>query len=144
MDSLDGMRADEGRELAADITSRADKILANIAKVEERAPLVVAEYQARLKERVEKLAAGVEIDGREVAAGVAVKKREEDKTVLELTVWEGRYHLVKRLLEKVGHPVLKLKRLAFGPLRLGRLTRGVYRMLTPEEVAALKEMVGLK
>ncbi len=95
-------------------------------------------------ETLRQLAAGVEIDDREVAATVAVKKREEDKTVLELTVWEGRYHLVKRLLEKVGHPVLKLKRLAIGPLRLGRLTRGVYRMLTAEEVAALKEAVGLK
>jgi 23S rRNA pseudouridine2605 synthase len=51
---------------------------------------------------------------------------------------------VKRLLEQVGHPVLKLKRLAFGPLRLGRLTRGVYRMLTTDEVTALKEAVGLQ
>ena len=73
-----------------------------------------------------------------------MKKREEDKTVLELTVWEGRYHLVKRLMEQVGHPVLKLKRIAFGPLRLGRLTRGIYRLLTAEELAALKEAVGLK
>ena len=96
------------------------------------------------RETLRQLTAGVEIDGREVAAAVAVIKREEAKTVLELTVWEGRYHLVKRLMEKVGHPVLKLKRLAFGPLRLGRLTRGVYRMLTPDEVAALKEAVGLK
>ena len=95
-------------------------------------------------ETLRQLTAGVEIDGREVAAAVAVIKREEAKSVLELTVWEGRYHLVKRLLEKVGHPVLKLKRLAFGPLRLGRLTRGVYRMLAPDEVAALKEAVGLK
>ena len=96
------------------------------------------------RETLRQLTAGVEIDGREVAAAVALKKREEAKTVLELTVWEGRYHLVKRLLEKVGHPVLKLKRLAFGPLHLGRLTRGVYRMLTADEVAALKEAVGLK
>ncbi len=95
------------------------------------------------RETLRQLTAGVEIDGREVAAEVAVKKREETKTVLELTVWEGRYHLVKRLLEKVGHPVVKLKRLAFGPLRLGRLTRGVYRMLTADEVAALREAVGL-
>jgi pseudouridine synthase len=93
---------------------------------------------------LEEIAAGVEIDGRVVAAAVALKKREEDKTVLELTVWEGRYHLVKRLMEKVGHPVLKLKRIAVGTLRLGQLTRGVYRMLTPEEVAALKGLVGLK
>jgi pseudouridine synthase len=97
-----------------------------------------------LRQTMEQLMAGVEIDGRRVAAEVALKKREPEKTVLELTVWEGRYHLVKRLLEKVGHPVLKLKRLAFGPLRLGRLTRGVYRMLTAEEVAALKAGVGLK
>jgi 23S rRNA pseudouridine2605 synthase len=96
------------------------------------------------RDTLRQLTAGVQIDGREVAAAVAMKKREEDKTVLELTVWEGRYHLVKRLLEKVGHPVMKLKRLAFGPLHLGRLTRGVYRMLTADEVAALKEAVGLK
>ncbi len=95
-------------------------------------------------ETLRQLAGGVEIDNRVVAAEVAVKKREETKTVLEITVWEGRYHLVKRLLEKVGHPVSKLKRLAFGPLRLGRLTRGVYRMLTADEVAALKAAVGLK
>jgi 23S rRNA pseudouridine2605 synthase len=79
-----------------------------------------------------------------VAAEVAVKKREEGKTVLEISVWEGRYHLVKRLLEQVGHPVLKLKRLALGPLRLGRLARGAYRPLTAAELAAVKAEVGLK
>jgi pseudouridine synthase len=90
------------------------------------------------------LRAGIVLDDREVAAAVAVKKREADKTVLELTVWEGRYHLVKRLLEQVGHPVLKLKRLALGPLQLGRLPRGKYRALTAAELAALKALVGLK
>ena len=96
------------------------------------------------RETLRQLVAGVEIDGREVAAEVEVKKQEEDRTVLELTVREGRYHLVKRLMEKMGHPVLKLKRIAFGPLRLGRLARGVYRRLTPAEMAALKEAVGLQ
>ena len=95
------------------------------------------------QETLRQLAAGVEIDGREVAVAVAVKKREEDKTVLELTVWEGRYHLVKRLMEKVGHPVLKLKRIAIGPLRLGT-DPGSVPEVTAEEVAALKEEVGLK
>lgn len=96
------------------------------------------------QDNLRQLRAGLEIDGREVAAAVAVKKREQDKTVLELTVWEGRYHLVKRLLEKVGHPVLKLKRLALGPLHLGRLPRGKHRLLTAAELAALKALVGLK
>lgn len=96
------------------------------------------------QEALRQLRAGVELNGRRVAAGVAVKKREEGKTVLEISVWEGRYHLVKRLLEQVGHPVLKLKRLAFGPLRLGRLARGAYRPLTAAELAAVMAEVGLK
>lgn len=90
------------------------------------------------------LTAGVEIDGRAVAAVAQVKKRQEDKTVLELTVWEGRHHLVKRLMERVGHPVSKLKRLAFGPLHLGRLARGSHRVLAAGELKALREAVGLK
>jgi pseudouridine synthase len=90
------------------------------------------------------LRAGIELNGRQVAAEVGVKKQEEGKTVLEISVWEGRYHLVKRLLEQVGHPVLKLKRLALGPLRLGRLARGRYRLLTAAELAAVKAEVGLK
>jgi 23S rRNA pseudouridine2605 synthase len=67
-----------------------------------------------------------------------VRKREAEKTVLELTVWEGRHHLIKNLCAQVGHPVLKLKRIAYGPLSLGRIPRGAHRLLTPEEVAALK------
>ena len=96
------------------------------------------------QEALRQLRAGIELNGRQVAAEVGVKKQEEDKTVLEISVWEGRYHLVKRLLEQVGHPVLKLKRLALGPLRLGRLARGRYRPLTAAELAAVKAEVGLK
>lgn len=94
------------------------------------------------RETLQALAAGVEVDNREVAAAVQVRKSAVEKTVLEITVWEGRYHLLKRLLAQVGHPVLKLKRIAFGPLRLGRLPRGAHRVLSREEVAALN--VGVK
>jgi pseudouridine synthase len=96
------------------------------------------------RETLERLTGGVELEGRPVPTAVLLRKREADKTVLELTVWEGRYHLIKRLLDKVGHPVLKLKRLAFGPLRLGRLPRGATRPLTKEELGALRAQVGLK
>ncbi|MDP3181701.1 MAG: pseudouridine synthase [Desulfobaccales bacterium] len=95
-------------------------------------------------ETLRQLTAGVELDGRPVAAVVKVLKREAEKTVLELTVWEGRYHLLKRLMERLGHPVLKLKRMGFGPLRLGRLARGAYRLLTSEELEDLQAAVGLK
>ncbi len=89
-------------------------------------------------EELSRLAAGLTLNGREVPAGVTLVKRQADKTVLELKVWEGRYHLVKRLMEKVGHPVLKLKRIAFGPLKLGRLPRGACRPLSRRELAELK------
>lgn len=92
------------------------------------------------RETLERLFAGVAVEGRAVPAGVKVRKLEAGKTVLEITVREGRYHLLKRLLAQVGHPVLKLKRIAFGPLKLGRLPRGAHRLLTREEMEALKTM----
>ena len=90
------------------------------------------------KEKVRELAAGVDLEGRFVYPEVQVNKREPGKTVLEITVHEGRYHLIKRLMDQVGHPVVKLKRLAFGPLRLEGLLRGAFREVTGKEMAALK------
>ena len=95
------------------------------------------------RETLRQLAAGVELDGRTVYPEVAVIKREPEKTVLEITVHEGRYHLIKRLMEQVGHPVMKLKRIAFGPLKLEGLPRGTFRELTGREVQALKAGVDL-
>jgi len=90
------------------------------------------------QEALRRLAGGIKLNGRDVPTAVALIKSQADKTVLELTVWEGRYHLIKRLLEKVGHPVLKLKRIAFGPLHLGRLAQGACRALTKRELTALQ------
>jgi len=96
------------------------------------------------KEVERRLAAGVELDGRAVYPEVQVIKRDAEKTVLEVTVHEGRYHLIKRILEQVGHPVMKLKRIGFGPLRLEGLDRGSFRELSAREMAALKAEVNLK
>jgi 23S rRNA pseudouridine2605 synthase len=56
---------------------------------------------------------------------------------VEVTLHEGKQHEVKRVLEAVGHPVSKLRRVAFGPITLRRLAPGQYRALEPSEVAAL-------
>jgi len=90
-----------------------------------------------------RLAQGVEVSGRKVPVAAEIKKRDEGKTVIELMVREGRYHLVKRIMLLVGHPVLKLKRIAYGPLSLGSLPRGEFRLLTREEIEALKTKVQL-
>jgi pseudouridine synthase len=63
-------------------------------------------------------------------------------TLLRLTFTEGRKHEVKRYCEALGHPVHRLRRIAFGPVTLGDLPRGAHRPLTPRELAALRAAGG--
>jgi 23S rRNA pseudouridine2605 synthase len=60
---------------------------------------------------------------------------------LEITIHEGRTHQVKRMLETVGHLVLKLVRIKMGPLSLGDLAPGEFRYLEDREANALRELV---
>lgn len=59
-------------------------------------------------------------------------------TILELVLTEGQNREIRRLLARVGHKVMKLKRIAFGPLRLGDLVTGAYRPLTTAELSQLQ------
>ena len=61
---------------------------------------------------------------------------------MEITLHEGRKHIVRRLLDEVGHPVSRLVRTSVGPIRLGDLRTGRIRRLTNAEVAALFKVVG--
>lgn len=61
-----------------------------------------------------------------------------------VTVQEGKFHQVKRMLGACGKPVVYLKRLSMGPLKLEKtLSVGTYRALTPQELVSLRENVGL-
>ena len=62
---------------------------------------------------------------------------------LGLTLTEGRYREVRRLCQAMGHKVLRLRRVQYGPLRLQGLGEGQWRSLTPREVKALKFHCGL-
>ncbi|MGN9811488.1 pseudouridine synthase [Micromonospora sp. BQ11] len=61
---------------------------------------------------------------------------------VELTLHEGRKHIVRRLLAEVGHPVSRLIRTSIGPIKLGDLRTGRIRRLTNAEVAGLYKAVG--
>lgn len=97
-------------------------------------------------ETIKKLGAGVELeDG--MAHALKVRKLdcpEKGYAVLALTMGEGRKHIVRRLCEAVGHPVLELHRTDIGPLNIGKLRKGKTRPLTEAEIARLYNTVGLK
>ena len=59
---------------------------------------------------------------------------------IEVTIYEGRKHQIKRMVEALGHRVVRLKRTRFGPLSLGDLRAGSYRYLTDSEANALREV----
>ncbi len=85
--------------------------------------------------------AGVVLDdgfARPVAAEVA--RRAADTTTLRLTFTEGRKHEVKRYCEALGHPVVRLRRTAFGPLTLGDLKPGQTRRLATREISRLRSV----
>ena len=65
-------------------------------------------------------------------------RKSVENSWLEMTIHEGRKHQVKRMLEAVGHPVLKLKRMKFGPIVLGDLPPGQYRYLSDREANSLR------
>jgi|HubBroStandDraft_3_1064219.scaffolds.fasta_scaffold00968_6 23S rRNA pseudouridine2605 synthase len=66
------------------------------------------------------------------------RARRAGRGVLELTIHEGRNRQVRRMCEAVGHPVLELRRVAFGPLTLGELAPGAHRRLSEAEVELLR------
>jgi 23S rRNA pseudouridine2605 synthase len=83
-----------------------------------------------------RLRVGVELDdGPTLPANV----RRIEPSVIELTIKEGRKRQVKRMCEAVGHPVLELSRIAFGPLQLRGLAPGKHRRLTAAEVERLRQ-----
>jgi 23S rRNA pseudouridine2605 synthase len=90
-----------------------------------------------------RLMAGVELsDGPASMDAFRVVDTLGRTAIVEVTLHEGRKHIVRRLLDEVGHPVSRLVRTAIGPIRLGDLKPGRTRRLTNAEVAALFKAAG--
>jgi 23S rRNA pseudouridine2605 synthase len=65
------------------------------------------------------------------------------RAIVEVTLHEGRKHIVRRLLAEVGHPVERLVRTSIGPVRLGGQRAGSVRELTRDELAGLHRLVDI-
>ena len=91
-----------------------------------------------------RLAAGVDLeDGMAIADRFRVLEQSGKKALVEITLHEGRKHIVRRMLAEVGHPVSRLVRTTIGPVKLGDLRPGATRELTVREVGDLFAAVGL-
>ena len=116
---------------------------------------VIKEYEAVVAgvpttREIDMLRAGVELDGRVTApAQVEVLHstkgdRDSGRAALRVVIHEGRNRQVRRMMQAIGHRVELLRRTAFGPLRMGRLKTGGWRVLSRGEVAALRRAAGLE
>lgn len=90
------------------------------------------------------LRAGIELeDGMASVDSFAILEATPNKALVEVTLHEGRNHIVRRLLEAVGHPVEELVRTQVGPIRLGQLRPGRTRVVTGPELHSLYTSAGL-
>jgi len=94
-----------------------------------------------MKQDIEKLCKGIIIDGKRTSKAKAKVKKKDKKantTLIQLTIYEGRNHQVKKMFEAVGYEVLKLKRERFSFLTTTGLKSGEYRLLSVKEVKSKK------
>lgn len=94
------------------------------------------------EEEIKRFKEGLDIGNGERAkeASLEILKAEEDQSEVLITITEGKFHQVKRMVKAVGSEVLYLKRLSMGSLKLDEeLEIGTYRRLSEEELHELKE-----
>ena len=95
------------------------------------------------KEQATAFRNGIEIDGRMTApADLRILEAQDNRTVVEVTIYEGRNRQIRKMFEALGIEVARLKRTKVGNLKLGMLKQGDYRDLTPDEVNSLYELAG--
>lgn len=92
-------------------------------------------------EEIALLRKGVMIDGKMTSpASVRLIREETFDTVLLISIHEGRNRQVRKMVDAVGHQVVSLKRVEFGPVLLGDLPSGMWRKLTEAEIQKLKAL----
>ena len=119
-----------------------DGELANLLM--SRAAAIPRTYHAKVegqpkREDLDKLQSGIVLDGERTAPAQVRLIAAREKPWYEITLTEGRNHQVRRMFERIGHPVIKLKRVRIAFLTDHGLAPGQFRQLTPTEVERLKK-----
>ncbi len=88
--------------------------------------------------QLKRLAAGVRLKGEQLAPCKIRILESENNSWLEVRLRQGKNRQIRRMFDSIGHPVMRLRRLSIGAVRLGDLKPGQYRKLTPREIDILK------
>lgn len=94
------------------------------------------------EDEIEKLQTGIKLaDGMTAPAKVQRGRKTENNSWIEMTIYQGKKRQIRRMLESLGHPVLKLKRITINGIVLDRHKPGTYRYLSPAEINKIKTEV---
>ncbi len=97
------------------------------------------------KETIDAMKGGAVLeDGFAKPDSVKLVKHGKDNSLLEIVFHEGRKHIVKRFVSHFGRKVIRLKRVAIGPIGLGSLKPGQWRDLTREELKSLRQALHME
>ncbi len=106
-------------------------------------------YEVKVKDlpdekKIEKLRKGIWLeDGKTLPCEITFIKKTKENSWFRVVLREGKKRQIRRMFHAIGHDVMKLKRVAIGPIKLGKLPSGAYRSLDEKEIIALKKSVGL-
>ncbi|KNF07436.1 pseudouridine synthase [Gottschalkia purinilytica] len=93
------------------------------------------------REELRKFKSGLNIDGYITAeANIKILNSNKDSSTVEIEIHEGRNRQVRKMCDKIGHPVITLKRVSIGSIKLKDLRLGKWRFLTEQEIEYLKEI----
>ncbi len=106
-------------------------------------------YRARVagvvtEEKVKRLEKGIDLEeGRTAPCVIEIDAKNPQETILYVTLHEGKKRQIRRIFERVGHRVVELERLSYGPISLGDLRFGEKRELKTHEVKQLEQATGI-
>lgn len=93
------------------------------------------------KKEIEKFRSGIDIGGYVTApAQIEILKKHRDSSLVKVLIHEGKNRQIRRMMEALNHPVIKLKRISIGKINLDNLPSGKWRYLTKEEIQYLKDL----
>ncbi len=97
------------------------------------------------REKLDELRKGVRFkEGVFRVSGLKYLRKQGKSTFLELTLHEGQNREIRRMMARIGHKVIQLIRVRFGPLNIGKLKSGEYKRLTDWELKKLRDMMNEK